>query len=111
MKTASWILMSVLLLSNTSLATEPIDTPPDPLKELNDTVTSIEKEVSEDRATTQQQMKALEKKLAELSNKLGTGFGSNTIERRLTDLDRRLARIEKDIDQLKSRVSKAESKK
>ena len=111
MKMASWILMSLLLVSSPCPAENPVDAPPNPLKELSDKVTSIEKEADADRTATRQRLNALEKETDEVSNKLGAGFGSDTIERRLTDLERRLARIERDIDQLESRVSKVESKR
>ena len=111
MKTCCLSLACVLLLCSPCLAAEPADAPENPLEETKSNILIVEKKLDEQVADSEKRLSALEKKIAELSSKLGTSFGSTTIERRLTDLDRRLAKIERDIDQLKSRVSKVESKK
>lgn len=111
MKTCCLFLVCVLLLCSSGLAAEPAEALENPLEETKSNILIIEKKLDEQVADSEKRLSVLEKKIADLSSKLGTSFGSTTIERRLTDLDRRLAKIERDIDQLKSRVSKVESKK
>jgi len=101
----------VLLVCAPAPAAEPAEAPENPLEETKSNILIVEKKLDEQVADSEKRLSALEKKIAELSSKLGTSFGSTTIERRLTDLDRRLAKIERDIDHLKSRLSKVESKK
>jgi septal ring factor EnvC (AmiA/AmiB activator) len=121
MRTTLSVLSTVLLISLPCLAAEPVAEPQDPIEEVKSDLSAVEKKMDQQNASSEQRLNVLEKKTADISSKLGTSFGSNTIERRLADIERRLARmekdmdrltrLEKDIDQLKSRVGKVESKK
>lgn len=121
MKTCCLPLVFVLLVCAPCLAAEPAEDLQNPLEETKSNILIVEKKLDEQVADSEKRLSALEKKITELSNKLGTSFGGNTVERRLTDIERRLAKLEKDmgrlaklekdLDQLKSRVSKVESRK
>ena len=115
------VLSAVLLISLPCLAAGPVAATQDPTEVIKSDLASVEKTMNEQNAASEQRLNVLERKTTDLSNKMGQSFGGNTIERRLTDIERRLTKIEKDLDalnrlardfdQLKSRVSKVESKK
>ncbi len=100
-----------LLICSAQDAATPSTAGKDP--DVTENVTALEKTVADQDKATSQRLDKLEKRVNQLVERMG-GNGATlnlaTVDRKLSELEKRVTKIERDIDQLKSRVSRVESR-
>ena len=103
----AWIL-GVLICGAQNSATAPCTG-----TELSNSVSVLEKTVQDQDKETSQRLDKLEKRVNQLVDRMG-GNGATlslvTIDRKVSDLDKRVTKLERDMDQLKNRVNRLESR-